>query len=120
MTQESGRERTAAPAATGSCGIFESESVAHHVAHVVDLHAFQVLGAKRVHEDPDPIREIENLILIIGSVLNGQTALESRATPQKDRHPKSHFLPGTVIVQEGLNLGQGGVCKLDLYFSRTP
>ena len=70
------------------------------VAHVVNLYALQVLGAKRVHKDPDPMGEIENLILTLGGVLNAQAVLESRAPPRKDRHPKPRILSCAVIVQE--------------------
>jgi hypothetical protein len=99
-----------APAAASSGGVrvTEGEARPHHGGDVVDLHAFQVLGRKRIHENAQTL-ELEDLIVTLGGVLDVEAILEPGASAGEDRDPKSGFRGSSMLLDELVDrVGRGG------------
>src|SRR5690606_12009055 len=105
----SGDEGAAAAASAGRVRVLEGEPGPHHRRDVVDLHAVQVLGAERIHEETKPVR-VEDLIILLGLILDVEAVLEARAPAGQDRDAQARSLGSALLGHELPHFGDRVRC----------
>src|SRR5690606_2691927 len=109
-------ERAAAAAAARGVRVLEREAGTHHGGDVVDLHAIQVLAAERIHEEPEPVG-LDDVVVLLGLVLDVQAILEARATTRQHGHTQSGRLSRALLLHELPHLGNRRRCDRGVHRS---
>ena len=92
-------EGLAAAAARDRVRVAEGEAAAHESVYEVDLRAFEVHGAHRVHDDANAV-VLDDRVVVFGAVGERHPVRETRATTRCDVHAEREVLP--VLLRENL------------------
>src|SRR5918994_1304658 len=82
-----GVERVAAGAAGHRVRVVHREAAAHQRVHVVDLRALEIHGAEVIDQQAHTV-SFDELVPVLGGLLDGHPELKSRATARCDEYPQ--------------------------------